>query len=42
MLDYFAEKAKASVLDDTTMRSHYVACQEWLRCGLQVDSVMSA
>ena len=34
ILDYLAEKAKASVLDDNTVQSDYVACQEWLRCGL--------
>lgn len=30
-LDFLAERARVSVLDDSTMRSHYVACQEWLR-----------
>ena len=33
VLDYLAERAKASAVDDTAIRSQYVACQEWLRCS---------
>ncbi|KAL3130956.1 Rap guanine nucleotide exchange factor-like 1 [Trebouxia sp. C0009 RCD-2024] len=34
-LDYLAERGRASVLDDNTVRSDYVACQEWLRPHLR-------
>ena len=30
-LDFLAERARVSVLDDSTVQLHYVACQEWLR-----------
>ena len=33
-LDFLAERARVSVLDDSIMRSQYLACQEWLRYGL--------
>ena len=31
MLDYLADRANASAVDDNTIRAQYVACQEWLR-----------
>ncbi|KAL0028754.1 hypothetical protein WJX79_005068 [Trebouxia sp. C0005] len=31
LLDYLADRAKASAVDDNAMRSQYTACQEWLR-----------
>ena len=31
LLEFLADRAKASAVDDNAVRSQYVACQEWLR-----------
>ena len=31
LLDYIADRAKASAVDDNAVRSQYTACQQWLR-----------
>ncbi len=31
LLEFLADRAKASAVDDNAVRSQYSACQEWLR-----------
>ena len=40
VLDYLAERAKASAVDDIAVRSQYVACQDWLRCSFELVKTM--